>query len=123
MTLYYRDRTFKEQWPRLNTILGILRFLTVTLLSLLLLSPLLKSIITDIKKPVIILAQDQSESIGSGFKAVDSLQYRKAFKTLAETLGQDYEVHQYAFGEYRNPAQKLFYQTLQLAVNQHNLIR
>jgi hypothetical protein len=99
MTLYYRDRTFKEQWPRLNTILGILRFLTVTLLSLLLLSPLLKSIITDIKKPVIILAQDQSESIGSGFKAVDSLQYRKAFTTLAETLGKDYEVHQYAFGE------------------------
>lgn len=99
MTLYYRDRTFKEQSPRLNMILGLLRFLTVTLLSLLLLSPLLKSIITDIKKPVIVLAQDQSESIASGFKGVDSAQYRQAFRSLAESLGTEYEVHQYAFGE------------------------
>ena len=61
--LYYRDTTFREQSKRLNWILGIIRFLGVTLLSMLLLSPLLKSLITETKKPVVVLAQDQSESI------------------------------------------------------------
>ena len=54
MLLYYRDTTFKEQSNRLNLPLGILRFLVVTIISALLLAPLLKTRITETKKPVVI---------------------------------------------------------------------
>ena len=60
MLLYYRDTTFREQAPRLSLGLGILRWLTVTILSALLLSPLLKSLLTETKKPIVVLAQDES---------------------------------------------------------------
>ena len=61
--LYYKSKVFMEQANRLNWTLGILRFLAGSLLSLLLLSPVLKSLITETKKPVVILAQDASEFI------------------------------------------------------------
>lgn len=99
LTLYFRDHTFRDQVPRLHIFLGILRFITITLLGLLLLSPLLKSIVTDIRKPVIVLAQDHSESIASGFGSIDSSAYRRAFQSLAKDLEADFDVHQFAFGD------------------------
>jgi hypothetical protein len=99
MLLYYRDTTFREQAPQLNRWLGLLRFLTVTIISALLLSPLLKSIITDTKKPVVVLAQDQSESIGTALQGDALQQYRANWQSLAEALVADYEVHQIALGD------------------------
>ncbi len=99
LVLYFRDKTFHEQSERLNWILGAVRFITVTLLSLLLLSPLLKSVITESKKPVIILAQDQSESIGAEMNdQARATTYRQSFENLAQELARDYEVQQYSFG-------------------------
>lgn len=98
LVLYFRDKTFHEQSERLNWILGAVRFITVTLLSLLLLSPLLKSVITESKKPVIILAQDQSESIGAEMNEQAKTIYQQAFENLAQELARDYEVQQYSFG-------------------------
>ncbi len=99
LALYYRDRTFHEQSERLNWVLGPIRFLTVTLLSLLLLAPLLRSLITESKKPVIILAQDQSESITAGMNAAQLQAYEQAFANLSGELSSTYEVQEYAFGE------------------------
>lgn len=98
LVLYFRDKTFHEQSERLNWILGAVRFITVTLLSLLLLSPLLKSVITESKKPVIILAQDQSESIGAEMNEQAKTIYQQAFENLAQELAREYEVQQYSFG-------------------------
>lgn len=98
LVLYFRDKTFHEQSERLNWILGALRFITVTLLSLLLLSPLLKSVVTESKKPVIILAQDQSESIGAEMNDQARATYQQSFENLAQELARDYEVQQYSFG-------------------------
>ncbi|MDX1941520.1 MAG: hypothetical protein SFU99_13260 [Saprospiraceae bacterium] len=98
LILYYRDKTFHEQSQRLNWLLGALRFITVTLLSMLLLSPLLKSLITESKKPVIILAQDQSESVAAEMNEQERTAYQKSFEDLAKELARDYEVQQYAFG-------------------------
>jgi hypothetical protein len=97
--LYYRDTTFKEQAPRLHLWLGILRFLVVTILSALLLSPLLKSYFNETKKPIVVLAQDQSESTASDLKGEALDKYKQDWATLRESLSESYEVHEIAFGD------------------------
>jgi len=97
--LYFRDKTFKETSDRLKWILGIIRFLSVTLISMLLLSPLLKSLISETKKPVIVLAQDQSESILADMDEAQAQTYQQSFKDLSTKLSENYEVKEYAFGE------------------------
>ncbi len=96
--LYYKDRTFVEQYPNLHKILGVVRFLAVTLLAFLLLKPLLKSLITETKKPVVVLAQDQSESVGTAFNEEGLAAYRASWEELKKNLGKKYEVKEYAFG-------------------------
>lgn len=99
LLLYYRDTTFSEQSKNLNLWLGILRFLAVTLLSALLLSPLLKSLLVETKKPVIVLAQDQSESVGAELQGDALNQYKQNWQSLRDNLSNDYEVHEIAFGD------------------------
>ncbi|NET34079.1 MAG: hypothetical protein F6K19_18995 [Cyanothece sp. SIO1E1] len=98
LILYYRDSTFRELSSRLNLLLGTLRFLTVSALAALLLSPLLKSAEIDTQKPVVILAQDESESVLSGFSEADRTSYQSQFQGLSESLSDKFEVKQYAFG-------------------------
>ena len=95
--LYFRDKTFRDQSPILNKVLGALRWLTATIIAVLLLAPVLKSSVTEIKKPVVVLAQDASESIGIAVK--DTPQYRSQFEALQNALGDKYEVKSYSFGE------------------------
>lgn len=97
--LYFRDTTFREQAPNLHRWLGVLRWLVVTIISALLLAPLLKSVLTETKKPVIVLAQDQSESVGQALQGSQLEQYRQQWQGLREALNQDYEVHELAFGD------------------------
>lgn len=99
MLLYYRDTTFREQSPMLNRWLGVLRFLAVTLIGILLLSPILKSTITETKKPVIVLAQDHSESIAGAMSEADLERYKTDWAGLRSVLEEDYEVHELAFGD------------------------
>jgi len=96
--LYYKDRTFTEQYPTLPKILAVLRFLSVTLLAFLLLKPLLKSLFTETKKPVIVLAQDQSESVGTAFKDGELETYKANWEELKNSIAEKYEVKEFAFG-------------------------
>ncbi len=95
LVLYFRNDTFKDRAGWLNGLLGGLRFLTVSLLSILLLSPLLKSAIREVKKPIVVIAQDQSESV---LNNLDSAVYANALDQLSDQLAADYELKQYAFG-------------------------
>lgn len=97
--LYYKNKTFLEQSDRLNWLLGALRFLGVTFLSLLLLAPILKSIITETKKPIVVLAQDQSESIPAGMTNDALERYKQNFNNLKASLSENYEVVEYKVGE------------------------
>jgi hypothetical protein len=76
------------------------RFLSVTLISFLLLSPLVKKQTEVIQKPVIILAQDNSLSIRL---SKDSVYYRKeypvALRDLANNLRKKFEVAELSFGD------------------------
>ena len=98
LTLYFRDRTFKENASWLNWLLGIVRFLAVTSIATLLLSPLLKSVISETKKPVVILAQDVSESVGVTMDSVQQQAYSTEFNKMRDDLAQKYEVKSYSFG-------------------------
>lgn len=96
--LYFKDKTFAEQHPQLHKILGMLRFLTVTFLALLLLEPLLKSLLTETKKPVMVLAQDESESVGSALTGAALEAYKASWAKLKNDLSAKYEVVEYGFG-------------------------
>ncbi|MEM8909721.1 MAG: hypothetical protein AAGD05_17870, partial [Bacteroidota bacterium] len=96
--LYFRSTSFREQSGVLNWVLGIIRFLTITFIAVLLLSPLLKSIITEVKKPVIVLAQDQSESILANLDETEKTAYQEAFQQLSSDLAAQYDLKEYAFG-------------------------
>jgi len=99
LLLYYRDNTFREQAPNLNRWLGLLRWLTVTLLSALLLSPLLKSYFNETKKPIVVLAQDHSESVANDLKGEALERYKQDWTALRDALADQYEVHELAFGD------------------------
>jgi hypothetical protein len=98
--LYFRDRFNRTYGTRLAIALGILRFSCVTLMALFLLKPLIKTIERTVEKPIIILAQDNSESLVVG---ADSSYYKNEYRTqlaeLAASFGEDYDVRTFAFGE------------------------
>ncbi len=100
LTLYFRDKTFAEQGRWLNIPLGIVRAVVVAAIAALLLSPLLRSLTQDIKKPIILLAQDASESVGLALQKEGNAEpYSNAMEQLRDALEKDYEVQTYSFGD------------------------
>ena len=63
---YRKDSSLAETKPLVKKAMATLRFLSVALISFLLLSPLLKSIFREVEKPLIVIAQDYSKSITLG---------------------------------------------------------
>ncbi|TSA29116.1 MAG: hypothetical protein D4R67_02585 [Bacteroidetes bacterium] len=97
--LYFRsDRETNDPW--LRWIMTGCRFLAVSLISFLLLSPLIRRQFTTIEKPLIIIGQDNSQSMVLG---PDSTWMREEYLAeidrLAAELGKRYEVKTYSFGE------------------------
>ena len=80
--------------------LAVARTVTLTLILWLLFSPLIKQVSYTLEKPIVIIAQDNSESIGfftpAGF---DSLKYRKDLQRLQDELSGKYEVRAYSFSD------------------------
>ena len=80
-------------------LLAVLRFLAVFLISFLLLSPMLKTSVTETEKPVVVLLQDNSQSIVLN---KDSAYYRNEyllnFNDLHNSLSDKYAVEVFSFG-------------------------
>jgi len=98
LILYFRDRRFQEQSKWLNPILGIVRGVLVTIVAILLLSPLLKSILVRTQKPIIVIAQDVSESTKAAFSEAAFETYQTQLFDLTTELSQMYDVKTYSFG-------------------------
>lgn len=98
LALYFRDRRFRDQSKQLNWGLGILRAILVTFLSALLLSPLLKSLITETQKPVVVVAQDVSESVATEMSAEELDNYKRNLQQLSTDLSEEYDLVEYSFG-------------------------
>ncbi len=103
--LYHRmgrgeEKEFGESQAGKSLFLAFLRFLGVSLLATLLLSPLLKTVRTETRKPLLLLAQDVSESVSRTWKrAEDSVVYRRALDSLQGELEAAYDLEVYGFGE------------------------
>lgn len=83
---------------RIRYLLGALRLLAVTIISILLLSPTIKTVTRHPQKPLILIAQDNSASIAS-FKPkdFDASKWVGQLGELKNTLGNDYDVREFYF--------------------------
>lgn len=98
--LYYKESKLDVIAKWLKNSLLIFRFLAVSIIAFLLLSPFIKTIFNKTEKPIIIFAQDNSNSLlihqDSAFYANN---YLKELNALKEKLEKDYEVKSFTFGE------------------------
>ncbi|MFQ5335615.1 MAG: hypothetical protein ACE5DN_06025, partial [Flavobacteriales bacterium] len=96
--LYRRDERFDALSPWIKRAMAVLRFLAVSFLAMLLLNPLLRTISRELEKPLVIIGQDDTESI---VKNADSAFYRGQYirdiHALADALSADYDVKTYTF--------------------------
>lgn len=102
LVLYYRNR--QDDFPRwLVHSLAILRFVSVSLISFLLLSPLIRTIIRTHEKPLIILGLDNSQSIRMNKDSVFYLtDFQDQVQQTIEELKRDYDLRIYSLGTTAN---------------------
>lgn len=96
--LYFRDKQFKELGETFRKWIGVMaviRFLSVSFLFFMLLSPLIRTLINRVEKPIIVLLQDDSQSVK--MKGADSANYANSMTALAKSLADQYEVKEYSF--------------------------
>ena len=95
--LYFKNK--RQEFPKgLIIFLSILRFISISIIAFLLLSPLLKSVIKHFEKPIIIIAQDNSESIVIGKDSTYyKTQYFDELNAFVDNLSADYDVKKYFF--------------------------
>lgn len=99
--LYYRDKTFDEKSSGSKLWkygMSAFRFLAVTILAILLLSPFLRARNTQTFKPIVAIVHDNSESVKNGL-GKDSATYKKKLEELVSKLGDKYEVAEYSAGD------------------------
>lgn len=98
--LYRNNRNFKDTPGWATKGMAAFRFIAVFIIAMLLLSPLIKSTRKYIEKPVVIFAQDNSESVVMN---KDSDMYRTKLKpeinSLIDKLSEKFEVNSYSFGQ------------------------
>ena len=99
LLLYYRSAAFRHKAGWIAPVLGVARALTVATLAVLLLGPVLRSLLTETQKPVVVLAQDVSESVTTGLDSTARRDYVRRFGQLRDRLAEQYEVKTYAFGD------------------------
>ena len=105
--LYRREQLLKDAgtWP--GRLLITSRFVVISLLSFLLLGPMIRTITREVEKPIVLIAVDESASI---VNSKDSLQRKeqimKDVRYLRDELGDEYDVRTLSFGDHvrENPA-------------------
>ena len=96
--LYYQDKKNQDRSKNFIIALASLRFVSVSIISFLLLELFMKHIITETEKPVIIIAQDNSSSIISGKdSSFIKTEYNQALTSFINAVKETYEVKTYQF--------------------------
>lgn len=100
VALYLRDRKLKEAPIWLKSILGAFRFIGVSIICFLLLSPLFKSTEESREKPILIFVHDNSNSllIGEDSSYIKK-DYKAAYKKLISRLSDRFEIDEYTVGQ------------------------
>ena len=98
--LYSKDRSNRHFSKWLIILLGIMRFSAVTIIALFLLKPLIKSIEREEERPIVVIAQDNSVSIGvNADSAYIKSKYLNELKLVRDAFGEQYDVRTFSFGE------------------------
>jgi hypothetical protein len=98
--LYFREAKLKDVSKWLRGIMTVFRFIVVFFLAFLLMSPLLKTIFREVEKPVIVIAQDESESLLMGKdSSFNKNEYPKKVQALIDALSDKFNVVTYSFGD------------------------
>ena len=96
--LYYRERR-NEFNTSLKYVLAGIRFIAVTGLAFLLLSPLLHSNKRITEEPVVVIAHDNSQSVAGAGDSAGMAGYLKRLNDLREELSSEFDVREYTFGQ------------------------
>lgn len=108
--LYWRERRLGDVAKWLRAVMTGLRFVVVFILAFLLLSPLLKTVMREVEKPVIVIAQDASESLATGKDSTfNKTEYPKQFQSMIDALSEKYTVRTYSFGDHFRDTAKFSY--------------
>ena len=98
--LYHKDRLLESVAPWLIYTMAAFRFLVVTIIAILLLSPLLKTNFREVEKPIVVLAQDNSESvIINKDSAFYQHEYLDAYHKLQSELADKYDLTSFTFSD------------------------
>lgn len=99
IVLYRRESAFAEIKAALRWLMATLRFLTVFFLCFLLMSPLIKTVSREVEKPLILVVQDESSSVGSIRDSVSfKSNYRQLMQDLIKSLNGDFDIRAYSVG-------------------------
>ena len=99
--LYRKDKIINEQHLWVRILLFTLRFLSLTTLGYLMLEPMIKVVETELQKPIIAIAIDNSSSILNGS---DSVYYKTELKNnllnLSAAVSDKFNVETFSFDQY-----------------------
>ena len=98
VVLYWKDQKFSQARSLWKWIMAGLRFLSCFLIAVLLLSPFIKKITEDIKKPIIVYAQDASSSMLQGEDLALETYFSNRDNMLND-LSEDYDIVKLKLGE------------------------
>lgn len=94
----YADKT--EQ--KFSYFLAFLRFIAVSFISFLLLSPLIKTKNAELDKPILIFAKDNSLSVGMKMSKAEKVFFDNEWEKLITNLSKKYAVKEYNFSDKLN---------------------
>ncbi|MFK7758180.1 MAG: hypothetical protein AB8B53_14720 [Flavobacteriales bacterium] len=98
-SLYLKDKLTSDLHPIIKGLVALFRFLAVAILAFFLLEPLIKNAFIETEKPIVVIAQDNSESLAiKGDTAFYKTTYPQELAQLEATLSEDFEVNTLTFG-------------------------
>jgi hypothetical protein len=99
--LLYRHSRERNGWsPALQWTMGTLRALVIALLAFFLLEPMVRILLREVRKPVVVLAHDGSSSLlATGDSTALRTRYAKTLEGFSEKLGGRFEVRPLTYGD------------------------
>jgi hypothetical protein len=100
--LYYREGKIARLSEKNSTpplIMAVMRFLCVSMVAILLMSPFIKIRMSKVQKPAVVILNDVSESVKNSFAKGDSAELRKQIEKIKNQLLANFEVHEFSFSD------------------------
>ena len=114
--LYRKENKLEEASKLIIRSMFVFRFLTVSIISFLLLSPVIKSLGKTIENPIIVFAQDNSESVA--FEKNKILRFHSEIESFFKLNNTSYEFKNYTFGDHVNQSDNFLFTDKQTNISQ-----